>query len=305
MKNSICMCCGKALEDSSNYWHQSCIKKMFISGAIPNINIQEDEMINNNLEKGKTITGVQKKFSLDINVKRSRKTISVLNQEYIIKTQQENLNNIVYYEWIGMKLANICMIDTVENGIIKNNNDLFFITKRIDRDGNKKIPMEDFCQLSNTQTEYKYNGSYEGCYRNVINKYSYFSTIDKLKFYRIVLFSYIIGNTDMHLKNFSLYELDGKYQLTPAYDLVPVLMIFNQEEMALTINGKRKNITRKDFYQFAFSMNLDVKSIDYIHSDFMKAKIKMNEFINSTNLSEKEKERFTKFINEKIKLLCE
>ena len=305
MKNSICMCCGKALEDSSNYWHQSCIKKMFISGAIPNINIQEDEMINNNLEKGKTITGVQKKFSLDINVKRSRKTISVLNQEYIIKTQQENLNNIVYYEWIGMKLANICMIDTVENGIIKNNNDLFFITKRIDRDGNKKIPMEDFCQLSNTQTEYKYNGSYEGCYRNVINKYSYFSTIDKLKFYRIVLFSCIIGNTDMHLKNFSLYELDGKYQLTPAYDLVPVLMIFNQEEMALTINGKRKNITRKDFYQFAFSMNLDVKSIDYIHSDFMKAKIKMNEFINSTNLSEKEKERFTKFINEKIKLLCE
>lgn len=305
MNNKICMCCGKILSDENMYWHPSCIKKMFDSYSIPKIDINEDKIIDENLNTGNIVTGVQKKFSLDINVRKARKTVSVMNQEYIIKTRQANLNNIVYYEWIGMKLANICGIDTVDCGIIKNNSDLLFITKRIDRIDNKKIPMEDFCQLSNSQTEYKYNGSYERCYKNVINKYSFYENIDKLKFYKLILFSYIIGNTDMHLKNFSLYEIDGKYQLTPAYDLVPVLMIFNQEEMALSINGKRKNITKNDFYQFGLSMDIDKKFIDLIHNDFKKNRIKMNDFINNTDLNIKEKEKFIKFINDKIIKLCD
>lgn len=305
MNNKICMCCGKILSDENMYWHPSCIKKMFDSYSIPKIDINEDKIIDENLNAGNIVTGVQKKFSLDINVRKARKTVSVMNQEYIIKTQQANLNNIVYYEWIGMKLANICGIDTVDCGIIKNNNDLLFITKRIDRQNNKKIPMEDFCQLSNSQTEYKYNGSYERCYKNVINKYSMYQNIDKLKFYKIILFSYIIGNTDMHLKNFSLYEIDGKYQLTPAYDLVPVLMIFNQDEMALSINGKRKNITKNDFYQFGLSMDIDKKFIDLIHNDFKKNRIKMNDFINHTDLNNEEKIKFINFINDNINKLCE
>ena len=121
MKNKICMCCGEILNDEQMYWHPSCIKKMFDSYTIPKIDIDEDKIIDENLNAGNIVTGVQKKFSLDINVRKARKTVSVMNQEYIIKTQQANLNNIVYYEWIGMKLANICGIDTVDCGIIKNN----------------------------------------------------------------------------------------------------------------------------------------------------------------------------------------
>jgi len=300
--SNICLCCGKDLNNDISYWHPSCIKKMFSTSSIPNINIDDDSIIEENLNSSKIVTGVQKKFSLDIIIKKARKTFP--SGEYIIKTQQENLNNIVYYEWIGMKLAKLCKIDIVDCGIIKSNNSLYYITKRIDRVNGKRIPMEDFCQLSNSQTEYKYNYSYEKCYKNVIHKYSDYETLDKIKFYRIVLFSYIIGNTDMHLKNFSLYEIDNKYQLTPAYDLVPVLMIFNQEEMALTINGKQKNITKKDFYKFAYSMDIDMKIIDSIHKDIYNAKDKMYDFIKKTDLSIDEKDKFINFIDLKIESLC-
>ena len=190
--NKICLCCGKDLKDNNSYWHPSCIKRMFNSSKIPEINTDNEKIIDENLNSGKTVTGVQKKFSLDASIIKSRKTFSANNFEYIVKTQQENLNNIVYYEWIGMILAKICDIEVIECGVIQNGNELLYITKRLDRIGNIKIPMEDFSQLSNTQTEYKYNGSYEKCYKNVIKRYSSYETIDKIKFYKIVLFSYII-----------------------------------------------------------------------------------------------------------------
>ena len=298
--SKICLCCGKELKDLNSYWHPACIKKMFNSSTIPQINIKIDDIIDDNIDNNKTVTGVQKKFSLDLHIKKQRKTIPTSNQEYIVKTQQEDLNNIVYYEWVGMKLAQICKIDVVDSGIINNNGELLYITKRIDRDGSKKIPMEDFCQLSETQTEYKYSGSYERCYKNVIKKYSDHPIIDTINFYKIILFSYIIGNTDMHLKNFSLYEINDEYQLTPAYDLVPVLMIFNQQEMALTINGKKKNITKKDFYEFGLKMDIKKHIIDSIFEDILNSKEKMNEFINKTDLSDEEKTKFISFINKKI-----
>ena len=302
--NKICLCCGKKLDNEQLYWHSACIKKMFNSTSIPEIRFNEDQIIEDNLDNGNVVSGVQKKFSLSFNSTKSRKTFATANNEYIIKTQQENLNNIVYYEWVGMKLAKICKIDIVDCGIIKNNDELLYITKRIDREGQKKIPMEDFCQLSNVQTEYKYNGSYERCYKNVIYKYSDYRTIDKIRFYKIVLFSYIIGNTDMHLKNFSLYEINEKHQMTPAYDLVPVLMVFDQQEMALTINGKNKNLTKKDFYSFGLSMDIDEKIISSIHSDFSIYKEKMLEFIRITELSDKEKEKFISLIDSRINRLC-
>lgn len=300
--NNICLCCGKELNNKDAYWHPSCIKKMFDSTILPTINFNEDEIIEENIGKGNTVTGVQKKFSLSSSIKRSRKTISILNHEYIVKTPQESLPNITMFEWIGMKLASICGIKTVESGLIKYNDDYLFITKRIDRVNNKKIPMEDFCQLSNTQTEYKYNGSYEKCYKNVIAKYSNYETIDKIKFYRLILFSYIIGNTDMHLKNFSLYEIDDRYQLTPAYDLVPVLMVFDQQDMALTLNGKTKNLTINDFLKFGEYMGIEKRILSQINNEIYGQKQKMFDFINQTNLSEELKQRFINFIDCKIKL---
>lgn len=302
--SKLCLFCGKPLEDESLEWHKSCIKKMFGTTQMPELNIDEEKIIDENIGQGKTVTGVQKKFSLDINVKQLRKTFSTNNSEFIVKTPQENLKNIVLFEWIGMKLAKICGIETVDCGVVKHKDDYLYITKRIDRKDNKKIPMEDFCQLSNTQTEYKYNGSYEKCYKDVIQKYSYFETLDKARFYKLMLFSYIIGNTDMHLKNFSLYELDNKYQLTPAYDLVPVLMVFNQQEMALSLNGKKTKLTKNDFKEFGEYMGLEKRVIFYLNDEILGKKQEFLNFIKETPLDKNSKEKFINLIEERMKIFA-
>ncbi len=300
--SKLCLCCGKIMNDTSLIWHPSCIKKMFNKTVLPSMDIDYKKVVENNLDDGNTVTGVQKKFSLDSAIINSRRTISIFNSEYIIKTPEESIPNIVPFEWVGMRLANIFGIQTVMCGLIPVNDEYVYITKRIDRVNNQKIPMEDFCQLSLSQTEYKYNGSYEKCYTNVISKYSDYQTIDKISFFKIILFSYIIGNTDMHLKNFSLYKIDDKYRLTPAYDLVPVMMVFNQTEMALTLNGKRKNLTKNDFIKFGLYMNIEKRIIDDVFHILVSKKDKMIDFINNSILDDENKEKFSKFIIERISI---
>ena len=108
--------------------------------------------------------------------------------------------------------------------------------------------MEDMCQLTERQTEYKYKSSYEQIAK-VIAQYSYVPLLDLTDFYEQVFFCWLVGNNDMHLKNFSLYAPKGKWLLTPAYDLLNVSMANpkDTEEMALTLNGRKKRITKSDF----------------------------------------------------------
>ena len=160
-----------------------------------------------------------------------------------------------------MKLAEIAGFKTVPNGLVRSSSgEWIYITQRIDRknDGSTtiKVPMEDFAQLSETQTEYKYNGSYERCAKKVIDRFSSTASLDKILFFKMVFFSYVIGNTDMHLKNFSLIKTEDGYSLSPFYDILPVLMVVNQNEMALTVNGKNKRLTKKDFLCFGESIGL-------------------------------------------------
>lgn len=299
--SKICLCCGKPLTNENLDWHPACIKRMFGSTVFPKLNLNQDKIIDENIGEGKTVPGVQKKFSYSP-VRENRKTLSILNNEFIIKTESKDLDNVVMHEWVGMKLANICGIKTVNCGVINIDGENYFITKRIDRENGKKIAMEDFCQLSNLQTEYKYNGSYEMCYKKVISHFSDYPTLDKLNFYKIVLFSYIIGNTDMHLKNFSFYEKDNKYQLTPAYDLVPVLLIFPQEKMALTIHGKNTRITKNDFFEFGQNMGIDKKILKQINEYIISKKDDFLSFINQSPLNEQQKEKFVQLITKRISL---
>lgn len=300
--SKICLFCGKPLTNESLDWHPACIKRMFGSTTLPTLDLDQNKIIDENIGEGKTVPGVQKKFSYSLLKENRRQTFKVLNNEYIIKTESENIEDIVMHEWVGMKLANICGIKTVDCGVLNKKGQNYFITKRIDRNNGEKLPMEDFCQLSELQTEYKYNGSYEMCYKKVIKRFSDYPTLDKLYFYKIVLFSYIIGNTDMHLKNFSLYEINDKYQLTPAYDLVPVLLVFPQEEMALTIHGKNKQITKNDFRAFGMNMDITEDLIDQLNDTIISKKGKMINFINSSPLNEKQKEKFVNLINQRISL---
>ena len=261
-----CLCCGKLIKDNneSSGWHKTCIKNFFTTAVIPEIEITDsvlEELAKESTNKGYTIPGVQKKLSLHLS-KEVYPRLTVVNYPtgYILKPQVKEFRALPEAEHIVMSMADKAKIRTVPHALVKSKDSYAYITKRIDRvfskDSNVKMfAMEDFCQLDLRLTQDKYKGSCERC-GNIIKKYSSRSGLDITElFYRLV-FSFIIGNSDMHLKNFSLIESEsgsGEYHLSPAYDLLPVNVIMpeDKEEFALPINGKKRNIHRKDFLIFA------------------------------------------------------
>jgi serine/threonine-protein kinase HipA len=309
MSDRICLFCGKPLVNSSNdaYWHDTCINSFFGELEIPELNITENNIKTfgaSNIIDGNIVSGVQKKFSLEHKSKRKKKTLMV--DKYIIKPHENKCPLLNIYEWIGNRLAALCGFKVVESGLVLTKDKNYaYITRRVDRKAINnqitKLPMEDFCQLSQMRVENKYDGSYEKAYKTVIKKYSESKMFDTIEYFRIIFFSYIIGNTDMHLKNLSLLKENKFYMLSPFYDIVPVMMVVNQLEIALTINGKRKNITKNDFITFGKSISLDERLIKVSMNSILSKLDKMIDFINLTPLIKEEKERFINFLKERVR----
>lgn len=273
-----CLYCGKLIEDTSgdeekdNCWHRKCTKSFFGTRIMPVLDVSESQLIelaNAAVSKGLTVPGVQKKLSLHLSGDAdARLTIVDYPTGYILKPQTEEYASLPEYEDLAMRLADLAGIKTVPHALMKMNGKFAYITKRIDRDINGDIvrlyAMEDFCQLSNRLTQDKYKGSYENCGR-IIRKYSDRLGLDLSELFLRVAFSFMIGNSDMHLKNFSLREKEPAkrdYCLSSAYDMLPVNVIMpeDEEQLALTLNGKKRNIQRKDFLIFAENCSISLKS---------------------------------------------
>jgi len=202
-----------------------------------------------------------------------------------------------------MHLAEIAKIKVVPHTLIRlQDGTLGYLTKRIDRtsDGSK-IPMEDMCQLTERQTEYKYKSSYEQIAK-VIAKYSYVPLLDLTDFYEQVFFSWLVGNNDMHLKNFSLYVPKGNWLLTPAYDLLNVSMANpkDTEEMALTLNGRKKRITKSDFVSAMTLSGIAPKVFDNILEKYRKLLPKFHDMIDMSFLDDESKEAYKQGITSRL-----
>ena len=260
-----CLQCGKPLRSPlPQGWHTSCVRRFFGINEIPVIDLDEKtlaELSVQNVSKGYTVPGVQKKLSLHLSEeKRARLTVVNYPTGFILKPQVKEYEAMPEAEQLAMCMADSVGIATVPHGLIKAGAHYAYITKRIDRVFVKNadmqmLAMEDFCQLDLRLTQDKYKGSYERC-ANVITRFSSRSGLDVTELYIRLLFSFLIGNSDMHLKNFSLLETaaaSGRYILSPAYDLLPVKIILPEdtEQFALTMHGKKTNIRRKDFLAFA------------------------------------------------------
>lgn len=265
-----CLCCGKTLRtENESGWHKRCIQKFFGTTKIPKIEINDStlEMLaTESTGKGYTVPGVQKKLSLHLLTESDTPRLSFVNYPtgYILKPQVEQFEALPESEYLVMCMADAVGIATVPHALIQNGDIYAYITKRIDRVFNKerveKLAMEDFCQLDLRLTQDKYSGSYERCGK-IIKTFSNRSGLDLSElFYRIVFF-YITGNSDMHLKNFSLIETavgSMEYKLSAAYDLLPVKvnMPEDDEDFALAMNGKKSNIRKNDFFLFAENIGI-------------------------------------------------
>jgi len=205
-----------------------------------------------------------------------------------------------------MHLAGLFGISTVPHCLIRlRSGELSYITKRIDRKAGSKIfHMEDMCQLTERLTEHKYRSSMERIAK-VINKYSSHPLFDMVTFFQINLFSFICGNADMHLKNFSLYyRRKDLIQLAPAYDLVATRLLIpakdDPEESALTINGKKSKLQRSDFDAFAKNIGLNEKQVFNVYKRIFSNITKAFDFIDLSLLSRDKKDEFKELIADRI-----
>lgn len=276
---SRCLYCYKELKEGQTNFHPACARKFFGTKDVPDlpyVRAQIKDLAKEVVRSQTTLTGVQAKLSLDISKgeknEPDRFTIVGLWGKYILKPQTDVYHSLPELEDLTMHLAEAAKISVVPHSLMRfSDGELCYITRRIDRTNKGgKIPMEDMCQLSERLTEYKYKGSYEQIAK-LINKYSTTPKLDLINYWEVVLFSWITGNSDMHLKNFSLYEMSkGEFTLTPAYDLLSTALIMPEdtEELALTLNGKKRKINRSDFVKSITSSGIDEKVIDNIAKKF-------------------------------------
>lgn len=312
-----CLCCGKELNSfSESGWHKSCIKQFFKTSVLPKI-IINDEIISllaiESVNKGLTIPGVQKKLSLHLINDTNKPKLTLVNYptEYIFKPQVERFESLPESEHLIMSMADITGITTVPHALIKCNTGYAYITKRIDRiidnSSVKMFAMEDFCQLDGRLTENKYHSSYERCSK-IIKKYSSRIGIDITELFIRLVFSFIVGNSDMHLKNFSLIETfvgSREYVLSPAYDLLPVnaIMPDDKEQFALPMNGKKTNIRKKDFIFFGEECGIKKEIAERIIKKIINLTPKYLELCEEAPLSNELKKRIIEIIKARVEIL--
>ena len=293
-----CLFCYKPLNDGEVDYHPGCARKIFESTVVPVLPYTRDnikELAREIVTASTTVPGVQAKLSLDIarggKDEPQRFTIVGLWGRFILKPQTDRFVNLPENEDLTMHLAEIAGIRTVPHSLIRfADGELCYITRRVDRTKKgDKIAMEDMCQLSERLTEDKYKGSYERIAK-LIKKHSSAPMLDVINFWEIVVFSWLTGNADMHLKNFSLFKPTDNYMLTPAYDLLStsIVMPEDDEELALTLNGKKKKIKREDFEKAMSDSGMDEKSIVNLFKKFERAFPKWIEMIAQSFLPEEQ-----------------
>lgn len=247
-----------------------------------------------------SIQGVQPKLSAKLNVKTSSFEIVEKFGNFILKPPHHIYEEVPQNEDLSMKLAKLSEIDIPLHGLIYNKDQtLSYFIQRFDRGSKKKkIPIEDFSQLMGFNRDTKYNASIETAI-HVLERFCTFPALEKQKFFKLILFNFLIGNEDMHLKNYSLITIDGITKISPSYDLLNTSIVLKtEEESALTLNGKKSNLKNRDLIDYLGKgrLSLSNKEIDKTLANFEAIIPKWNELIDVSFLSPQKKDEYKKVV---------
>jgi len=313
---SKCLYCYQELEAGQVDFHPGCARKFFGNDTAPILPYMRDnisELARQVIRTSASVTGVQAKMSLDVNRggknEPAKFTIVGLWGKYIFKPQSAKYPYLPELEDLTMKMAEVARIRTARHTLIRlADGELGYLTLRMDR-GRKgeKISMLDMCQLTNRLTEHKYYGTYQQL-AETIKKYSSVPMLDVQRYWEVVMFSWITGNSDMHCKNFSLVDTGGgEYVLSPAYDLLAVLLAdpTDTEEMAMSfeVGGAKSDFDRNTFTT-AFTQSGIPAAVANKMIERMKGNLpEWEKLISQSFLSEKMKTDYCHLLNQRIALL--
>lgn len=310
-----CLYCYKDLNTEGDF-HTSCSLSFFGSPKPPALNYTIDEMAElarQIVENSITVPGVQPKLSLsfikDVLKDETNGRLTVLGAmggNYILKPQNKVYPQMPENEHLSMRMAELCGISVVPSSLIRlKSGELSYITKRIDRtQTGQKIHMLDMFQILEAFDKYKSSVEKIG---RALAKHSANTVLDLLKLFEIVVFSYLAGNNDMHLKNFSMILKNEEWNLSPAYDLLNVNLHLpeDNEEFALTINGKKRKLTKSDFVNLGLKLQLTEKQISNTFDRFIKAENIMKQEISNSFLSIENQMKYVDLLEVRLSMFKE
>lgn len=311
MKNKCLYCCG-TIEEGKDY-HEKCALSFFRVKTPPVIEYslnQLDELAKNLVERSVSVPGVQPKLSMSL-VRKTKENsdnrltiIGALGGQYIFKPPNGRFPEMPENEHLTMKMAEMFGIKTVPSSLIRlKSGELSYICKRIDRtETGEKIHMIDMFQITEAFDKYKSSMEKVG---KALDAYSENTLLDKLFYFELTLFSFLTGNNDMHLKNFSMIQSPSGWLLAPAYDLLNVAIILPEdtEELALTLNGKKRKLNKNHFEQFGLGLGLTEKQIYGVFKRFQNNETIAAELINQSFLSKKMKDDYLELLGNRYKQL--
>lgn len=308
---SSCLACHKPLALADNQYHPACLVRFWKSDT-PVFQLDYDisqinELAKENVAQRIIITGVQPKLSMGFTKIAAEERLTIvgaLHGRYILKPPYSAYPQMPELEALCMLMTQACGIETVPFLLLPlKGGELAYLTRRIDRNEKReKFAMEDACQFTERLTEHKYRGSYEQIAKRII-AYSKNPIKDVVHFYEQVIVSFLIGNNDMHLKNFSLIAKESNaYELTPAYDMIAAQLLLpdDVDDLALNLNGKKRKLKRGDFNETMLKAHMPEKAIENLWKRIEKGMSEWSGLIDHSFLSEERKESFKELINDKI-----
>ncbi|MEA3479847.1 MAG: HipA domain-containing protein [Bacteroidota bacterium] len=255
-----------------------------------------------------SVQGVQPKLSAVLNPKQQRFDVVDIHGKFILKPQHHIYPQLPENEDLTMRMAKSCGIEVPIHGMVyAKDGSLTYFIKRFDRYGrNKKIAVEDFAQVAGLTRDTKYNYSIEKLIR-LVEEYCTFPVLEKARLFHRILFNYMVGNEDMHMKNYSLIRMDNKIELAPAYDFLSSTLVLkgNIEESALTIKGKKSNLTNNDLLSYLGKerMNLNDRTISNILINLSNAQKEWYRLISISFLNDEHKEKYMELVRQRSRKL--
>jgi serine/threonine-protein kinase HipA len=306
MYKKNCLYCYKALESEIDF-HEKCAFEFFGTTTPPSITYSLEEMetlAKNVVSRSIAVPGVQPKLSMSLVTDSTTKetprltVVGALGGHYIFKPPTPQFREMPENEHLTMRIAEAFGLGVVPSSLIRlASGELSYITKRIDRTKEgAKIHMLDLFQVTEAFDKYKSSMEKVG---KAIGRYSSNTLLDKIFFFELALFSFLTGNNDMHLKNFSMIESDSGWKLAPAYDLlnVTILLPEDTEELALTLAGKKSKLKKEHFEQLGIDLGLTDKQIKGVFKRMLKNKTKAIQLIESSFLSDVMKLSYKTLLN--------
>ncbi|MCB0397547.1 MAG: HipA domain-containing protein [Flavobacteriales bacterium] len=307
-----CLYCYRTIEQEHDF-HEKCSSDFFGTSKPPAIEYsldQMDELARQVVERSVAVPGVQPKLSMSL-VKKTREepdtrltVVDALGGQYILKPPSDRFPQMPENEHLTMRMAETFGIRVVPSSLIRlASGELSYISKRVDRtEKGEKIHMIDMFQITEAFDKYKSSMEKVG---KALDRYSDNTLLDKIFYFELALFSFLTGNNDMHLKNFSMIESTSGWALSPAYDLLNVSIANpdDDEELALTLDGKKRKLKREHFEHLGQVLDLTEKQITGAFNRMVRNRPEAIRWIDRSFLSDDMKKAYKKLLQSRYKQL--